>query len=148
MNHSRQRFRPPALSQEWKLEKSKKAKRKVKNVRKERIQELKKKEKKISKRRKGKITEHGSAKARWQRAETNDGQRSFKKRIVARHYRRQFCKCSLPQTDRRDRRIRLGHTALLDWSVLSWIGNNQLKHPSVHNIASPNPTPNILGPQD
>ena len=44
------------------------------------------------------------------------------KRTVARHYRRQVCKIFFATSDRRDKRIRLGHTALLDWSVFSWIG--------------------------
>ena len=63
----------------------------------------------------------GLGKARWQSAETNDGQR-FYKRTVARHYRRQVCKMFFATLNRRNKKIRLGHTALLDWSVFSWIG--------------------------
>ena len=45
----------------------------------------------------------------------------YYKRTVARHYRRQVCKMFFATSNRRDKRIRLGHTALLDWSVFSWI---------------------------
>ena len=151
MNHTRQRFWPPALLLERKREKNENhigesdkigMERRLKDDGVNMDEEIWKKEKD-----EGNEAKEDSQKTEFSRLTIWDGKEpelmaasDFRKeRIAARHYIWQVCKNSLSYWGVEMRRTGLGHTALLDWSVFSWILNNQLKTPQCPQYRVPQP---------